>query len=283
MRGRFVDANSQRLHLVENRPNQPPELLFLHGVLRNWRSYYSILPAIQSNWSIAALDFRGHGRSSRGRSYLVQSYVDDVVALLEQFDRPCAIYGHSLGAMVALAVAGQRPQKVCGLVLEDPPFSTMGQGFSQSPLLTYFRGVEACLYENPHSEIEPMFQAFSNIVVGRNRDGTPIVVRDQRDEQSRRFSAECLLEVDPGVLAPVTSQGWMHGYLLEKVVETIDCPVEMLQADPSLGGMLVDADVQVVKNQMKDRCHVQYFPNTPHSIHWAQPKAAIDVIERIVG
>jgi pimeloyl-ACP methyl ester carboxylesterase len=73
----------------------------------------------------AAIDMRGHGRSKlpanprRLRSW--NKFRDDVIQVLEKTAPDGAVLGgHSMGATVALLVAGKRPDLVRGLVQVDP-------------------------------------------------------------------------------------------------------------------------------------------------------------------
>lgn len=281
----YVPASFGQLCVARNRPSQPPHLLLLHGVLRNWRSFYTILPELNPDCSIAALDFRGHGGSSRFRDrYRVIDYVDDVNVISEQYAAPFAIYGHSLGAMVALAFAARYPKRVSAVMAEDPPFMTMGERLQGMPLHRYFVGVEHCLRTEKISDGEALFESFSNIIVGENLDGSSIRVRDQRDETSRRFSAECFAKVDPNTLCPITASQWMAGYELAGIVDRIECPVSLLQADRCVGGMLDDEDVATVKMRLGEHCDVRRFSEVGHSIHWSRPQEVLEIIrERVLG
>jgi pimeloyl-ACP methyl ester carboxylesterase len=183
--------------------------------------------------------------------------------------------------MVALAAASDLPDKVLGLVLEDPPFATMGARLATSSLLRYFQGVEDCLCEQRPTDVDRMFQAFSDIVVDIRGDGTPVLVKDQRDETARRFSAECLMRVDCKVLEPITSGRWLEGYDLAGLLQRVECPVELLQADLACGGMLADDDAQLIAETLASRCQRHFFAQTGHSIHWAQPAAALAAIRRL--
>src|SRR5947209_9478255 len=89
-------------------PAHGPPMLFLHGVLRCWQDFLPLIAPLTTRWHVHALDFRGHGRSSpRSGRYRVVDYVEDAAAFLRHgCDEPAVVYGHSLGAMVALAVAG---------------------------------------------------------------------------------------------------------------------------------------------------------------------------------
>ncbi len=277
-----LDLGDRHLQVARNRPSQSPQLLLLHGVLRNWWSFYPILPTLSADYSIAALDFRGHGGSTCCEPYYVLDYVFDAVKAIEQFDQPFVLYGHSLGAMVALAAASRVPDKVKAIVLEDPPFSTMGERLLSLNLHRYFQGVENCLVEERPLDGEAMFQAFSNIIVDRTMDGTPIRVRDQRDETARRFSVDCLMRVDPKVLAPITSGKWLEGYNLPQILENVRCPVWLLQADQRMGGMLTDDDAGLITSTLKQQCHLEYFANIGHSIHWSKPGEVIAGLRRLL-
>lgn len=100
--------------------------LWLHATGFNAMTYQSILAPLGLRTKVHALDLRGHGRStvpakpSRLKSW--KRYRDDVIAFLDR-EAPVnkvVLGGHSMGATVALMVAGARPDKVAGLVLVDP-------------------------------------------------------------------------------------------------------------------------------------------------------------------
>lgn len=106
-------------------PTRPFEIVFLHATGFNGITYHSLLEPLGPQAHLAALDLRGHGRTTlpanprRLRSW--SRYRDDVIQVLEQNAPHGAILGgHSMGATVALAVAGKRPELVRGLVLADP-------------------------------------------------------------------------------------------------------------------------------------------------------------------
>ncbi len=100
--------------------------LWLHATGFNAMTYQSILAPLGLRTKVQAVDLRGHGRSTLPaspagfRSW--KRHRDDVTAYLarEAPTRPVVLGGHSMGATVALMVAGAIPEKVAGLVLVDP-------------------------------------------------------------------------------------------------------------------------------------------------------------------
>jgi pimeloyl-ACP methyl ester carboxylesterase len=106
-------------------PVRPIDVLFLHATGFNAITYQSILEPLGVQMHAAAVDLRGHGRTKlpanphRMKSW--NKFRDDVIQVLERTAPDGAVLGgHSMGATVALLVAGKRPDLVRGLVLTDP-------------------------------------------------------------------------------------------------------------------------------------------------------------------
>lgn len=106
-------------------PVRPIDVLWLHATGFNAITYESILEPLGGQMHAAALDMRGHGRSKlpanprKLKSW--NRFRDDVIQVLEKTAPDGAVLGgHSMGATVALLVAGKRPDLVRGLVLTDP-------------------------------------------------------------------------------------------------------------------------------------------------------------------
>lgn len=106
-------------------PAKPYSALWLHATGFNAMTYQSMLAPLGLRTRIAALDLRGHGRTTLpakpGRLVSWTRYRNDVIAWIEK-NAPAGVVlsGHSMGGCVALMVAGKRPDLVKGLVLADP-------------------------------------------------------------------------------------------------------------------------------------------------------------------
>jgi pimeloyl-ACP methyl ester carboxylesterase len=105
-------------------------LLYLHGNDGNLAGEVQRLQALKRyELPILAIDYRGYGRSTGSFPSEAQVY-DDAVAAWDRLvrvqgiaPRRIVIYGHSLGAAVALELALRRGP-ACGIVLESP-FTSM--------------------------------------------------------------------------------------------------------------------------------------------------------------
>lgn len=246
-------------------PSAGTPIVFLHGVLRNGRCFAPLFPALTPRWSIHSLDLRGHGASESGTRYLVIDYVDDVAAYLrERLDRPAILYGHSLGAMVAARLAWQHPELVSALVLEDPPFHTMGERLGGTPLHEYFRAIQPFVGRGVTTST--LARELGGLDVP-GPGGSPVKLSTLRDATSLRFFASCLRHVRPEVIEPIVAGTWLDGYHAMIAARPIECPILLFQSDPDCGGMLTGDDAASFESLASD-CTRVFLKGIGHQAHW---------------
>jgi pimeloyl-ACP methyl ester carboxylesterase len=207
----------------------------------------------------------------------VIDYVADAVSLLERaaVAEPAAIYGHSLGAMVAAAAAAQLPDRVRAVVLEDPPFETMGSRIRQTRLHSFFSGMRPLAGSvRPVAELA---RDVAKLTFVDPQTGAVTRLGDVRDAASIRFTARCLRRLDPAALEPIVAGRWLEGYDRDDVLRCIACPALLLQADPTAGGMLSEDDAARFEGLVADGSRVS-FPNAGHVLHWERTEAARNVV-----
>lgn len=270
--------------LLAERDGRGPPLLLLHGVTRAHGDWAPLLDGLDPQQRVIAVDQRGHGRSGRAEGYRVVDYVADAVRLVSDvIGGPVVILGHSLGAMVAAGVAAALPDNVRGVVLEDPPFQTMGERIAGSAWQAQFLGMQQAAATG--GSIDELAAAVAGIVLPRPGGGT-VRLGELRDADAIRWSATCLSHLDPRVLAPVIEGRWLEGYDPLAVARAIRCPVRLLQADPAAGGALADDECAAFAAAVADCC-VERYPGIGHGIHWAEPgrvrAAAATMLARSLG
>jgi pimeloyl-ACP methyl ester carboxylesterase len=103
-------------------PPGAPLLFLLHGWMDSSPTFQFVVEALGGEWHVIAPDWRGYGASTwLGRPYWFADYYADLDALLHHYSSvaPARLVGHSMGASIAAAYAGARPERVSGLVMLD--------------------------------------------------------------------------------------------------------------------------------------------------------------------
>lgn len=268
---RMVPAGAGDLALMSWGDPAAPPLLMLHGVARRSDTFLPLLPWLVPQWRVAALDHRGHGRSARADSYLVRDYAADCVTVVErQFDRPVVLYGHSLGALVAVLTAAAIPRRVAAIVLEDPP----GPGFLETLRSSSYQGLFAAyrILAGTRQPVADLARSIADVELVDPATGSVTRLGAIRDAAAIRFLAACLADLDPAVMAPLVAGDWLMACDLPGALDAVRCPVLLLRADPRVGGMLPEADARLFTGRLRDLAAVDLPAGTGHTVHGTSPE-----------
>ena len=255
-----------RLRLLRRRGGGR-RLLLLHGVLRCGADFFPMLAYLDETLDVMMLDQRGHGASERADGYRVTDYLSDAMRVVEAVGvEGLVVFGHSLGAMVAAAVA--EATAVAGVVLEDPPFATMGSRIAGSVWQQVFAGFRDALRSG--GGIDGLFGRLRGILV-TGGDGKVRMLSQLRDDASLRWSAECLAQLDPQVLDPLVEGKWLEGFAWEGVLTRARCSVLLLQGDVGSGGALTSGDAEIA-GVGGERVTSVFFEGQGHQLHATNPE-----------
>lgn len=124
-----------RLHVTRTgaRGTRRGTVVAVHGMMESGPTLQAAADGWAADgWEVLAPDLRGHGRSPRwdpaDQLHPGDRLTEDLVAVLDDLDGdarpgttgPLVLFGHSAGGGVAAAAAAQRPERVAGVLLEDP-------------------------------------------------------------------------------------------------------------------------------------------------------------------
>jgi pimeloyl-ACP methyl ester carboxylesterase len=107
-------------------------VLCLPGLTRNSRDFIALAAHLSSRREVLAADLRGRGRSAWDPDpthYHLPVYVQDAWSLLEsRHISRVVVVGTSLGALMGMAMAAMKPERIAGVVLNDagPEFDPVG-------------------------------------------------------------------------------------------------------------------------------------------------------------
>jgi len=280
MREQTLQIGDRTVQCAVGPDNGPPLVLF-HGVTRCWQDFEAVLPGLVEKFQVFAPDHRGHGGSSWGGSeYRIADFSRDAVAFLDAFvPRSAILLGHSLGAMVAAMVAVQRPSRVRGLILEDPPGTLLAERFPESRFRLQFTHTLRLL-RAPH-DVDSLTNELAVMQVQRPSDGAVVHFSELRDARAIRFGAECLMKVDPQVLSTLTEGRWLEELDWFEALLGVECPTLLLRADPATGGML-DADEATRIASLIPDCTRVDLPGIGHAIHSTQPEKMLSLVQDFV-
>jgi len=105
-----------------------PSLLIVHGGTGDRSRWKSLLPLFASDFTVCAMDRRGHGESQgeseAGSSYSLRKEFEDIAAVVNSRPGPVFVLGHSIGGLCALEAAFLT-NKISKLVLYEPPLQDL--------------------------------------------------------------------------------------------------------------------------------------------------------------
>lgn len=122
----LTELNSKQLYYHRFGALTAPHILFIHGLGSSSAYFKSLITVLglEKTHSIHLLDLEGHGLSptSAGSLVSLSSYTEDVFALAEHSRfGDAVIIARSLGCLIALKIAIERPELVSKLVLLGLP------------------------------------------------------------------------------------------------------------------------------------------------------------------
>jgi pimeloyl-ACP methyl ester carboxylesterase len=99
-----------------------PTLMFMHGWCGDRSFFAPQFDSFSQSHRVVSLDLPGHGESAVPEEYAIEAFASEVADLARalQLGR-CVVFGHSIGAMVALALSQSAPDVVRAVALIDPP------------------------------------------------------------------------------------------------------------------------------------------------------------------
>ncbi len=119
--------------IAYDRTGSGPALLLLHGGAQSRQSWRTVgyVDRLKSDFSIVAMDLRGHGESSRPHdvdAYAIERHCEDILAVadhagVERF----ILWGYSLGANIGRYLAA-RSDRVARFVMVGIPFGPGASG-----------------------------------------------------------------------------------------------------------------------------------------------------------
>jgi pimeloyl-ACP methyl ester carboxylesterase len=132
----LIELQGLRFHYRDWPAHNPaaPDLVLLHGYTGHARSWDAFAQSMTDRYRVLALDQRGHGESAWAPvdRYGVDDMTKDLSAFVAALGlRDFSLLGLSMGGMVAMHYAGERPDALRALVIVDIGPEIVSQGASR--------------------------------------------------------------------------------------------------------------------------------------------------------
>lgn len=257
----YLTLNGLRLHYRDLGDPDAAPVVFLHGIMGHAYEWDVLLAELAVDHRVIALDQRGHGLSEWAESYDPEHMAGDVIALIESLGlvRPHLV-GHSMGALLSMLVAAERPDLVDQLVLIDVGPESLASEWGREMLPVVLETFATISYGHVDEAVaewmtdpyarEPLIRHYVEHVLFARDDGRLVYRFDAAHlgDFSRRARADRQWDALVSIEAPVLIVRGEHSELLTR---------EM--ADEMIGRM---ADATLVE-----------IPNGSHDLGVQQPEA----------
>lgn len=134
--GFFRGTKGLELYYQHWQPDAEPRAIIaiVHGVGEHSGRYMNVVkPLTTHGYAVYGYDHRGHGRSAGRRVHINRwgEYREDLKIFLDTVtkqepEKPVFLYGHSMGALIALEYLSHHPQRLSGAIISGAPIEPAG-------------------------------------------------------------------------------------------------------------------------------------------------------------
>lgn len=269
-----------------------------------FKDYESVFEALGNRYHVFAVDCIGHRKSEHKKELYTCKIIGDLLCdfIEKQVGEPCFVSGHSSGGILAAYIAGQRPDLVKGVLLEDPPFFNVQPEEMQNTFVYKdgFSIFHNFLTQTEETEFMPYYFANSYIfgLFGR------------KYQKNLAEEARAYLKEHPGEelklkhVKPVSLHGykyindfdfqfaesfyngsWFDDVDQEKILKLVKSPTVYLKAKTKYGPhkVLWAANTKEASNKviaLIDHCQ-RIVIKSGHDIHYEKPDKFVEAMETL--
>jgi haloalkane dehalogenase len=131
---KFINLGTETVHYVESGEGDP--VILLHGLPANAYLWRNIIPNIDDNKKVIALDFLGFGKSSfpKDRNVSIEVQYKMLTDFIEAKQlKNVTLFIQDIGSLVGMLYAIREPQNVKGIALFEAPFMPAEVMYDQLP------------------------------------------------------------------------------------------------------------------------------------------------------
>lgn len=258
-----VQTNGITLHYYRTGGDKPP-LVLAHGITDSGLCFERVARALEADYDLILVDARGHGQSTKPESgYAPGDHAADLAGLIDGLGlaRP-GVIGHSMGASTASYLAAGWPDRVRGLILEDPPWRSLTDA-----------GIDPASRDLYHRRILDRQAMTIDEVIAQGRSLNP-----KWSEEDFPAWAAAKHQVVPQVTEAATARrrAWAE------VIAEIQCPTLVLIGEQGVSGSdvpaIVTPELAAEARNLNANLQIAEIPGAGHNIRRDQFDAYIAAV-----
>ncbi|HHZ07025.1 MAG TPA: alpha/beta hydrolase [Clostridiales bacterium] len=298
----YSDENI-KIHYAEIENNYTP-LLLIHGQCMCWSDYERVLEALGKRYHVFAVDCIGHGKSEHNKELYTCKIIGDLLCgfIEKQIGEPCFVSGHSSGGILAAYIAGQLPDLVKGVLLEDPPFFNVEPQEMQNTFVYKdgFSVFHSFLTQTQETEFMPYYLANSYIfsIFGGKfqknlaeearaylKEHPGKELRLKRVKPDSLHGYKYIYDFDFLFAESFYTGSWFDSVNQEKILKSVKCPAIYLKAKTKYGPkkVLWAANTKEASDKVLgliDHCQ-RIVIKSGHDIHYEKPDKFVEAMEML--
>jgi len=242
-----------------------PGVVLVHGGAAHSRWWDHVGPLLADGRRVVALDLSGHGDSGRRRSYSLDVWAREVLAVAADagVTAPPTVIGHSMGGFVTLRLAVLAGSRIAGAVVIDSPVRDIA----------------------PEEYAAQEHRAFGPLRVYPSREAALARFRLIPDQATlgyitRHVAATSVRPVDGGWTWKFDPQIFAHERITPAKLTRLDCRVALLRAEH---GIMSAQMSDVMYDRLGRVAPVIEIPAAAHHVMLDQPIALIAAIRTLLS
>lgn len=273
----YLARGGLTLHVYEAGATDAPPMFLIHGLADEADTWRHLVPPLSTQYRVIAPDLPGFGRSEKpDRPYTVPFFQDVLLELLDTLEvQRAVLVGHSLGAVIAHALALSHRERVERLILIDGSLVARSQKIDLATMLFLIPGLGEWLYNRlrkdpqaAYRSLEPYYSRLDDLPkADREFLFQRVNERVWSDGQRRAFLS-----------AFRNLARWIPGQQrnLPSRLATLDVPTLVLWGEADRM-MPVENGHALVELQSAARLVV--VPGAGHNVHQEDPGAVLEAIQ----
>ncbi|MBJ3775286.1 alpha/beta fold hydrolase [Acuticoccus mangrovi] len=248
-------------------------IVCLHAVTRDRHDFAGLAAALAPH-EVTPRDLSGHGDAPRADDYTVAGLADAVDL---GAGAPPILYGHSLGGVVALALAARRPGSVAALVLEDPPlFESDMPRLGETPFYRGFVKLKAFIDGEAHAYSLADWEV---VVASWGSGHGRRTMLDVFGPEGVALRARQLAAFDPHVLDALI-EGTLHGaFDVLAAIRAAGVPIRIIAGDRGKGSALSAEDLRLLARELD--VSIDRVAEEGHFIHEVLPERCAAAVREV--